>query len=114
MTHDERGIVRDPVARDRLLYSTLRYRSSASANIAIQSNLTFSAGATRSELAQFQRSLLKSTVAIARYMRQSMAWVEELTLDRMNAYSEVLSEILIEERGGEPETRSGFVFNGDE
>lgn len=57
-------------------------------------------GSSARDVAATLRSERKSCVCIARYLRQSMDWVEALTLDELNRWGEVLAEVLIEERGG--------------
>lgn len=57
--------------------------------------------------------LKKSCVYVARYLRQSIVWVEALSLEELNGWIDVLSEVLIEERGGKPDqdgARDPFGF----
>ncbi len=67
-------------------------------------------GSSARAVAEVLRSERKSCVCIARYLRQSMDWVEQLTLDEMNRWGDVLSEVLIEERGGKPDQESPDPF----
>lgn len=62
-------------------------------------------------------SLEKSCMQVARYARQPMDWVESQSLDRLNRWSQVLTEILIEERGGgdSEKPRDPFgMYSGDD
>ena len=43
--------------------------------------------------------LMKSMAAVARYLRQPMSWVEQLSIDELNRWSQVTSELLLAERG---------------
>ncbi len=57
-------------------------------------------GKDRLEIAATLRRFMKGTAQVARYLRQAVPWVESLELDELNRWSDVVSEILIEERGG--------------
>ena len=43
--------------------------------------------------------MMKSCAQVARYLRQPMEWVEGQDLDTLNRWSDVVSEILKDERG---------------
>jgi hypothetical protein len=48
---------------------------------------------------QILHDLMKSMAAVARYLRQPMSWVEQLSLEELNRWSKVLAELLLNERG---------------
>lgn len=92
--------MRDPLDTERMADNLLRYRFSAARDTMTTVGLAWSYGKTTAEMGLTLRALLKSSAAIARYLRQPMSWVESCSLDELNQWSEVTSELLKEERGG--------------
>jgi hypothetical protein len=110
VTKDRRGIVRDPFDRARLAQSLFLYTFRPAHDIGVSAALSWIGGKDAREQFQFTHNLRKSCVCLARYMRQSMDWVESLTLDEFNRWGDVLAEVLIEERGGTPDKETADPF----
>jgi hypothetical protein len=92
--------VRDDVDRNRIADKVLRLRFNSYGDNAVSIALAWAWGnGFDAQQTTIQHDLMKSMAAIARYLRQPMSWVEQLSLDDLNRWSKVTSELLLAERG---------------
>lgn len=92
--------MREECVRNRLANDLLRYHFVPVRDIGTTIGLSWLVGHEHNAVSLMMHNLMKSCASVARYLRQPISWVEQLSLEELNRWAEVTGELLLEERGG--------------